>query len=121
MESNPLWQYSQQCLLHVQSISDVFACLNPKCRGRFTITTTNARPLYRRLQLEDSPMLTTRSLILDDIIESLDVPESAYKAAEQRYRDLGDWLQDRTKAGSAPFSPHVFSQGSFRLGTATRP
>lgn len=66
-------------------------------------------------------MLTTRSLIVDDIIESLDVPESAYEAAERRYKDLGEWLHDRTKAGSAPFSPHVFAQGSFRLGTVTRP
>lgn len=66
-------------------------------------------------------MLTMRELILDDILESLDVPMSAYYAAERRYRDLGEWLSDCTKAESASFAPHVFAQGSFRLGTVTRP
>lgn len=59
--------------------------------------------------------------MLDDIIESLDVPISAYEAAEKRYMDIGDWLNDAMKAKCASFSPHVFTQGSFRLGTVTRP
>jgi hypothetical protein len=66
-------------------------------------------------------MLSTRSLILDKIIQSLDVPPSAYEAAKRRYEDLGEWLQDADKAKSADFSPHVFPQGSFRLGTVTKP
>jgi hypothetical protein len=65
--------------------------------------------------------LTKRSIIIDNIIESLDVPDSAYEAAERRYKDLGTWLHDQGKASIAPFSPHVFAQGSFRLGTVTRP
>lgn len=66
-------------------------------------------------------MLTMRELILNDVLESLDVPMSAYDAAERRYRDLGEWLSDCTRAESASFAPHVFAQGSFRLGTVTRP
>lgn len=65
--------------------------------------------------------LTKRSIIIDNIIESLDVPDSAYEAAERRYKDLGTWLHDQEKASIAPYSPHVFAQGSFRLGTVTRP
>ena len=66
-------------------------------------------------------LMTTSGLIINDIIESLDVPDSAYEMAEQRYTDLGKWLYDPAKAESAAFNPHVFAQGSFRLGTVTRP
>lgn len=62
-----------------------------------------------------------RSFAIEDIIQSLDVPDTAYKEAERRYEDIGEWLHNYAKANSAPFSPHVFSQGSFRLGTVTRP
>ena len=60
-------------------------------------------------------------MVINDIIESLDVSDSAYEAAARRYKDLGAWLHDQAKVASAPFSPHVFAQGSFRLGTVTRP
>lgn len=62
-----------------------------------------------------------RQLITENIADSLDVPISAYEAAERRYQDLSNWLGDPTKAQSAAFHPHVFPQGSFRLGTVTRP
>jgi hypothetical protein len=64
---------------------------------------------------------STRSVAIEDIIKDLDVPNGAYEAAERRYKDLGEWLQDDQKAKSASFDPHVFPQGSFRLGTVTRP
>ena len=66
-------------------------------------------------------MYTTGSLVLKAIIESLDVPVSAYEAAKRRYKDLGKWLEDISKAKSARCCPHVSPQGSFRLGTVTRP
>ncbi len=55
------------------------------------------------------------------LVEALEIPDSAYEAAADRYRDLGEWLHDEAKAKSALFDPEVRSQGSFRLGTANRP
>lgn len=66
-------------------------------------------------------MSNTRSLIIKEIADKLDVPDSAYEAAEKRYTDLGNWLHDRSKASCASFSPDIKPQGSFRLGTVTRP
>lgn len=61
----------------------------------------------------------TRSII-EEILLSLDIPESAYEKAEARYKDLGDWF-DRDESKCSPFSPHIYPQGSFRLGTVVRP
>lgn len=64
---------------------------------------------------------TTRKLIIAEITKLLDVPDSAYEAAERRYKDLGEWLHDHNKANCASFRPHVSPQGSFRLGTVNKP
>jgi hypothetical protein len=61
----------------------------------------------------------TRS-IFEEILLSLDIPESAYEKAEARYKDLGEWF-DREESRCSPFSPHIYPQGSFRLGTVVRP
>ncbi len=57
--------------------------------------------------------------IFEHIAETLDIPESAYEKAEARYRSLGDWF-GRPEARCSSFSPHISSQGSFRLGTVVR-
>ncbi len=58
--------------------------------------------------------------IITALAESLDVPDSAYELASNRYQDLGNWLcSDKSK--SSKFAPRVIPQGSFRLGTVTRP
>lgn len=61
----------------------------------------------------------TRSII-QEILLSLDIPESAYEKAEARYKDLGEWF-DREESDCSPFGPHIYAQGSFRLGTVVRP
>src|SRR5689334_13427307 len=61
-----------------------------------------------------------RSLILGAIGESIDIPDSAYEKAEARYKDLGEWF-GRPEARCHPFDPHIYPQGSFRLGTVIRP
>jgi hypothetical protein len=61
----------------------------------------------------------TRSII-EEIAASLDIPNSAYEKAETRYKDLGEYF-DGPDAKCAPFSPHIYLQGSFRLGTVVRP
>lgn len=58
---------------------------------------------------------------VEALVESLEVPQSSYETAEKRYRDLGQWLHDTTKAKCAQFGPKVSPQGSFRLGTAIKP
>lgn len=58
--------------------------------------------------------------IMEVIAETIDILESTYDKAERRYRDLGDWL-GRDDSACAPHGPHVFPQGSFRLGTVIRP
>jgi len=66
-------------------------------------------------------MQTSRSgLVLKKIIEKIELPETAYISAEKRYQDLGQWLH-RPDSSCKFFSPDVFSQGSFRLGTAIKP
>ncbi len=78
--------------------------------------------MLKLLKLEGIPMAdTTRKLIIEEITKSLDVPDSAYEAAERRYKDLGKWLHDQNKAACASFRPHVSPQGSFRLGTVNKP
>jgi hypothetical protein len=62
---------------------------------------------------------TTQKMVLDELAGCLDIPESAYEKAEARYQDLAQWFS-RDDAHCAPFSPHIYPQGSFRLGTVVR-
>ncbi|MHA1360757.1 MAG: nucleotidyltransferase domain-containing protein [Candidatus Helarchaeota archaeon] len=59
------------------------------------------------------------SIILE-IAKAIDIPDLAYQTAEKRYQDLGEWLE-RADASCIMYTPHVFPQGSFRLGTVIRP
>lgn len=61
-----------------------------------------------------------RARLFDVLAGSIEIPDSAYDRAERRYRDLGDWL-GRESSTCANHDPHVFPQGSFRIGTAIRP
>ena len=62
----------------------------------------------------------TENTIMDVLAETIDIPELTYDKAERRYKDLGEWL-GRDDSACAPHDPHVFPQGSFRLGTVIRP
>jgi hypothetical protein len=59
-------------------------------------------------------------VVLKQMIELLDLPDTAYEKAKARYDDLGEWFEREDSKCSA-YSPHIFPQGSFRLGTAIRP
>ena len=67
-------------------------------------------------------MLTNekRNQLFKEMISILELPEGAYKKAQDRYDDIGDWLI-REGSTCSQNDPHVFPQGSFRLGTAIRP
>ncbi len=58
--------------------------------------------------------------VLKRMIELLELPDTAYEKAKSRYDDLGDWF-NRSESLVVENDPHIFPQGSFRLGTAIRP
>lgn len=66
-------------------------------------------------------MLFNRSNeVLKTILEKIELPDSAYEKAKVRYTDIGEWFH-RSDSSCVEYDPHVFAQGSFRLGTAIKP
>lgn len=63
---------------------------------------------------------TTLSELLRYIADSLDISESHYKRAEERYQAIGRWL-GRDESIIASVASIVYPQGSFRLGTVIKP
>ncbi len=60
------------------------------------------------------------SLVLEALAEALDIPESYYELAVERYKSIGTSLK-REGSKVAHYSPLIYPQGSFLLGTVTRP
>jgi hypothetical protein len=60
------------------------------------------------------------NLILTEMLTALELPPAAYEKAKSRYDDLGEWFS-RPESTVANYDPHIYSQGSFRLGTAIKP
>lgn len=58
--------------------------------------------------------------ILEEATSEIDISQSSYAAAARRYKDLGQWFA-RPEAACARYSPHIYPQGSFRIGTVIRP
>lgn len=58
--------------------------------------------------------------ILEKIISEIELPESAYEKAKSRYEHIADWLS-RPESACTLYLPHIGAQGSFALGTATKP
>lgn len=84
----------------------VVECFRPPARERsICILANETRVLYNRL--------------LDNIARELDIPPSKYQIAVERYTAVGQWLEDGEYGCSD--IPHVYPQGSFRLGTIVRP
>ncbi|MDD2318587.1 MAG: nucleotidyltransferase [Geobacteraceae bacterium] len=61
-----------------------------------------------------------KRLLLENMVSLLELPVSAYQKAKDRYEDIGSWL-GRDESICNNNDPHIFPQGSFRLGTAIRP
>lgn len=61
-----------------------------------------------------------KNMFFKFIAEHIELPDSAYDKAAERYENIGEWLGRRNSAVSG-YDPHIFPQGSFRLGTAIRP
>lgn len=54
--------------------------------------------------------------IIEAVAASVDIPDTAYDKAEARYTDLGEWF-GRRESACFEYDPHIYPQGSFRLGT----
>lgn len=54
--------------------------------------------------------------IIEELAKCLEIPDSAYELAEARYKDLGEWFS-RKDTHCCQYAPHIYPQGSFRLGT----
>ncbi|GAB5453379.1 MAG: nucleotidyltransferase [Halioglobus sp.] len=59
-------------------------------------------------------------MLLLQLLKEIELPDEAYEISIRRYEDLGQWL-GRGEARCARYNPHIGSQGSFLLGTATKP
>ena len=62
----------------------------------------------------------THDDVLEEIADAIDIPPSQYEEAVSRYETLGNWL-DRDQSTIAQYDPEIAPQGSFLLGTVTRP
>ena len=60
------------------------------------------------------------SRILDAALGQLDIPEAQADAAVQEFENVALWLADETSP-LAKWTPELYPQGSFRLGTPVRP
>ncbi len=57
---------------------------------------------------------------LQGLAEALDISDTQYEAAVKHYEAVGDWLNKEDSLISV-HDPHIFPQGSFRLGTMIKP
>lgn len=60
------------------------------------------------------------SRFLEKVSEDIDIPPHKYNDAVNRYESVGRWLEGGEYPGAAG-TPSIYPQGSFRLGTVTRP
>ena len=67
-----------------------------------------------------TPINQAAANFFEGLAEELEVPESRYEEARRRYKSVGEWL-GRPNSTLRPYSPEVYVQGSFRLGTPIRP
>lgn len=68
----------------------------------------------------DCKIAQTHDDVLEEIADALDIPPSKFEEAKRRYEAIGDWL-DRDESSLAAYDPAISPQGSFLLGTVTRP
>lgn len=57
---------------------------------------------------------------IERLAAEIEIPPSRYEEARNRYESVGAWL-NRDESTLKDFSPDVYVQGSFRLGTPIRP
>lgn len=58
--------------------------------------------------------------VLDAIADGIDIPEHLEDSARSSYKSIGEWLE-REGSTLRQYAPEISPQGSFLLGTVTRP
>jgi hypothetical protein len=72
------------------------------------------------MTMHDKRLATSHDDILEAMAEALDIPPPKFEEAKGRYEAIGNWL-DRPGSSIAQYNPSISPQGSFVLGTVTRP
>lgn len=68
----------------------------------------------------DKRLAKSHDDLLEAMADALDIPPSKFEEAKSRYEAIGNWL-DRPESTLAGYDPAISPQGSFLLGTVTRP
>lgn len=63
--------------------------------------------------------MSNRDQTLSEIAQHLDISPSDFKRAQERFESVKSWLMNGTYQSG--YSPDIYLQGSFRLGTVVRP
>lgn len=63
-------------------------------------------------------MSSISSKKIKELLDEIDVSDSNYEKAENRYKSVSSYVQNSVLGG---FSPEIYLQGSFKLGTAIKP
>jgi hypothetical protein len=58
--------------------------------------------------------------LLEQVAQSLDIPDHVHEEAVKKYDEVGHWLEEHDQENGRR-EPLVYPQGSFRLGTTIRP
>ena len=101
---------------------------DPPKRGRFTprqIERAVKKVIRERLEWEASEAYqrihsTQSTPLLEAIAETLDISETYHEFAVKRYKGIRAWLE-RDESSVARYNPEIYPQGSFALGTITKP
>ena len=72
------------------------------------------------MTMHDKRVAKSHDDILEAMADALDIPPSKFEEATSRYEAIGTWL-DRPESTLADYDPAISPQGSFLLGTVTRP
>ena len=64
--------------------------------------------MYTKDQLND---------LYERIVKTIDISNEMFDVAEKEYRELGNWIDQATPQ----YKIHIYSQGSFALGTVVKP
>lgn len=72
------------------------------------------------MTMHDKRLAKSHDDILEAMADALDIPPSKFEEAKSRYEAIGNWL-DRPESTLSGYHPAISPQGSFLLGTVTRP
>lgn len=72
------------------------------------------------MPLDSNKFAETHDDVFEEIAAALDIPDSKLEEARGRYDSIGAWL-GRSESTLAKCRPAISPQGSFLLGTVTRP